>query len=424
GLPQGPRPKRRAPRSSQEPYREAPSRQVDDIQEDDIIVTGTRFETPLDQIGRSVDVIGAADIARRQQRFLIDALQAAPGIQPIRSGSFGAQSSLSVRGLPSAQTLVVQDGIVLNNPSSFGNAFNFATFDASDIERIEVLRGAQSTLYGSSAIGGVINIVTRDGADGFGGSAFAEGGSFGTFRGAASLRGGTARASARATISGVTTGGFSSADEANGATEEDGFNNLTVSTRARAALSDVFSVEGVIRYQDSRTEFDGFDFSTGSPTDANNIADMEELAVAGVAAARLFGGAWENRLTVAYLTNDQFNSGDAFPFDATGERLSYEYQGAVKAFERAVFIYGVEYEEQTSDVRAGFGASAAIDTMSGYGLLQLKPVDGVTLNAGIRHDANDGLDGVAITRDTTLNGAGAIAIPNTGVTLRGSYSEG
>ena len=107
-------------------------------------------------------------IADRQQRFLVDALQAAyQGVQQIGSGSFGSLSTVSLRGLPSNQTLVVQDGIVLNNPSSFGNGFNFANFDTMDVERVEVLRGAQSTLYGSDAIGGVINIITRDGSEGF-----------------------------------------------------------------------------------------------------------------------------------------------------------------------------------------------------------------------------------------------------------------
>ncbi|MEL7482707.1 MAG: TonB-dependent receptor plug domain-containing protein, partial [Pseudomonadota bacterium] len=132
------------------------------------------------------------------------------------------------------------------------------THDTADIDRIEVLRGAQSTLYGSDAIGGVVSIVTKDGREGFGGSAFAEGGSFGTVRGAATLLGGSERASARVTIAGVDTRGFSAADEADGNTEDDGFRNITISSKARARPLATLELEGVFRYSDSANEFDGF----------------------------------------------------------------------------------------------------------------------------------------------------------------------
>ncbi len=395
-----------------------------DIQEP-VIVTGVRFDTPADQVGRSVSIITSDEIEFRQQRFVFDALQAAPGVQIIRSGSFGALSSVSIRGLPSAQTLVVQDGIVLNNPASFGNAFNFANFDTSDIERIEVLRGAQSTLYGSDAIGGVINIVTENGAEGLGGAVFAEGGSFGTFRGAATVRGGSERLSGRVTVSGVTTDGFSTADAVNGNTEDDGFDNLTVSSKAAFDPAGPFRFDAVVRYQDSTNEFDGFSFTTFLPTDADNVAETEELSVAGFAYADLLDGAWENRVSVSYARTDQFNTeSDVATFDALGERISYEYQGKVKPISAATVIYGVEYEEQESDVDLGFGADAELETISGYGLVQAEPLPGVTLTAGLRHDATSGLEGVSETSDTTASGSASIKIPYVGGVLRGSYTEG
>ena len=135
----------------------------EDIQDNNtIIVTGTRFATPIEQVGRSVSIVTLEDIQQRQQRFLFDTLTNVPGVQAIRSGSFGGLTSVSIRGLPSDQTLLVQDGIVSNNPAFFGNSFDFANFDSNDIERVEILRGAQSTLFGSDAIGGVINIITKD----------------------------------------------------------------------------------------------------------------------------------------------------------------------------------------------------------------------------------------------------------------------
>ena len=384
-----------------------------------IIVTGTRFETPIDQIGRSVSVITSEDIELRQQRFVFDALNSLPGVQVIRSGSFGALSSISLRGLPSDQTLVVQDGIVVNDPSSFGNGFNFANFDTADIERIEVLRGAQSTLYGSDAIGGVINIVTKDGREGFSGEAFVEGGSFGTFRGAASLLGGNDLASGRITVSGVTTSGFSNADSANGNTEDDGFDNFTVSSKGRFQPFESLVFDGVIRYQDSENEFDGFSFTDGA-ADADEVGETEDLTVAGFVTHTAFDGRLQNRLSVTHLTTDRLNVSDGVPsFDAEGTRTSYEYQGTAKPADWVTVIAGVEYDRQESEVEVGFGGNQEIDTTSVFGLVQLQPTAFLTLNAGVRHDGSS-----AFSNETTFSISGVARVPQTGTLLRGSYAEG
>ena len=189
---------------------------------DEIIVSSVKFDATPDQVGRAFTIIDSEEIIKRQQRFLADALTASPGLHLIRSGGVGTITSVSLRGIPSAQTLVVVDGIAINNPSAFGNSFNFANFDTSDIERIEVLRGPQSALFGSHAVGGVINIISKSGHEGTSGDVYAEGGSFGTVRGSASLRGGSDKLTARASISGVTTDGISAAAEENGNTEDDG----------------------------------------------------------------------------------------------------------------------------------------------------------------------------------------------------------
>lgn len=384
---------------------------------DTIIVTGTRFETPLDQIGRSVSVINAEEIEIRQQRFLYDAINNLPGVQVIRSGSFGALSSVSLRGLPSSQTLVVQDGVVLNNPSSFGNSFNFANVDTAVIERVEVLRGAQSTLYGSDAIGGVVNIITKDGRDGFGGEAFVEGGSFGTFRGAASLLGGDDQISGRLTISGVTTRGFSSADEANGNTEDDGYENFTISSKSRFAPSDNLTFDLVAQYQDSENEFDGF---ASGPVDGDEVGENEEVSIAGFATHTAFDSILENRLSITYLRNDRLNLTNGAPsFDALGTRISYEYQATINPADWVSVIAGAEYDKQESQIAVGFGGNQEIDTYSGFGLVQFQPVSFVTLNAGVRHDASSDF-----SNETTFSVSAAVEIPQTKTILRGSYAEG
>ena len=391
---------------------DAEDKDVED--KDEVIVTGTRFATPLDQVGRSVSVITAEDIELRQQRFVFDALAAAPGVQVIRSGSFGGLSSVSLRGLPSGQTLAVQDGVVLNDPTTFNNAFNFASFDTGDVGRIEVLRGAQSTLYGSDAIGGVINIVTSDGRDGFGGDAYVEGGSFGTFRGSASVRGGNEIASGRFTVSGVTTDGYSAADEAAGNTEDDGFRNVALSTKSRFAPTEALEFSIVARYQDTRAEFDDF------LVDGDDVSQSEALTVAGFATHTSFDGAVENRVGVTYLYNDRFDTDlDTVTFDGVGERISYEYQGTFKPARWVSVIAGAEYDVQDGQVDIGFGTSQEIRTASGFGLVQLQPAQFITLNAGVRHDAS-----TSFSDETTFNVSAAVRMPLTGAILRGSYAEG
>jgi len=389
-------------------------------QETEIItVNATRFETPINEVGKSVSVITEEQIETRQHRTVFDALSASPGIQTTRSGPLGTLTTASIRGLPSAQTLFVQDGIVLNDPSSLSNGFNLANFDTAAIEKIEIVRGAQSTLYGSDAIGGVINIVTKGGEEGLSANAYVEGGSFGTFRSAASLAAGNDLINGRITISSVTTSGFSTADEENGNTENDGFDNFTLSSKLSITPTDTLSFDAILRYEDSENEFDGFLFGTG-PVDADEIGQTETLTLAGFAHYSLLDGVIENRLGVTYLQNEQVTLSSNVPsFDAQGTRISYEYQATIKPSDQISIIAGIEYEEQESEVTIGFGGNQEIDTTSVFGLLQLKPISFLTVNAGIRQDSSPDFDD-----QTTFSVSAAAEIPVTQTILRGSYAEG
>ncbi|MEM6746541.1 MAG: TonB-dependent receptor [Pseudomonadota bacterium] len=387
-------------------------------EDDVVVVTGTRLPTPLDQIGRSVSVLTADEIQLRQQQFLYDALAAVPGVQILRTGSFGSAATVSIRGLDSDQTLVVQDGVVVNDPSSFGNGFDFANFDTADIERVEVIRGAQSTLYGSDAIGGVINIVTKDGREGFGGDAFVEVGSFDTVRAGTTLYGGNDKASGRISVIGLTTNGFSSADEADGNTEDDGFDNLTVSAKGRYEPNESLLFELVTRYQDSENEFDSF--AGGRPVDGDEVGETESLTVAGFATHTARDGAVENRFGVTYLRNDRLNITEGVTsFDALGTRISYEYQGTLKPADGLSIVGGAEYDVQESEVTVGFGGNQEIETTSGFGLIQLDFLDNLTLNVGARYDSSD-----EFGSETTFNASAAFTVPKTGTILRSSFSEG
>ena len=127
-------------------------------------MTATRLQTPSDQIGSTVTVITAEELDRHQYRFGVDALRQVPGIDVRRSGGPGTNTSIFIRGSDSDHTMVLLDGIELNDPSapSRGSFINHLTLDS--VERIEILRGPQSTLYGSDAMGGVVHFITKRGA--------------------------------------------------------------------------------------------------------------------------------------------------------------------------------------------------------------------------------------------------------------------
>jgi vitamin B12 transporter len=154
-----------------------------------VIVAATRLPTPESEIASSVTVITSEDIAARQERSLPDILKDVPGLNIVRTGGPGGQTVVFMRGTNGNHTKVLVDGIDVSDPSSSTASFDFSQFLTQDIERVEVLRGPQSGLYGSDAIGGVINIITKSGQGPTQFEASAEGGSFETFNQTAGVRG-------------------------------------------------------------------------------------------------------------------------------------------------------------------------------------------------------------------------------------------
>ncbi len=155
----------------------------------EISVSATTLPTPVRQIGSSVTVITAEDIERHQQRTVSEVLNMVPGVQVVQNGSPGTQTSVFMRGTNSNHVKVLIDGIDISDASSPAGAVDFGQLVTSDIERIEVLRGPQSGLYGSDAIGGVISITTKKGSGPAKVTGYLEGGSFKTFNQALGVSG-------------------------------------------------------------------------------------------------------------------------------------------------------------------------------------------------------------------------------------------
>ena len=151
-----------------------------EVEVESVVVSATRFDIPLDQSPASASVISSEELEQKQIQRVSDALREVPGLSVVQTGVPGQLTSVFTRGLRSEHTQVLLDGIPINQ--GLQGAFNFADFTTEDIDRIEVVRGPQSTIYGPRALAGVIQIFTKQGTGTPGVMFAAEGGSYDTFR--------------------------------------------------------------------------------------------------------------------------------------------------------------------------------------------------------------------------------------------------
>ena len=302
---------------------ERPSAQVQMLPE--VVVTASRIPVPSAAVGSAATVIDGDDIDARQDRTVGEVLREVPGVAVSRSGGAGALTQVRIRGAEANQTLVLIDGIEVNDPSG-GSEFDFGDLLAGGIERVEVLRGPQSALWGSDAIGGVVNVVTRRGRGAPEISAEAEAGSFGTARGAASFRAGGDRYHAAVHAAGLRTDGISAASEKRGNGERDGHRNRTVHVKAGVSPTPNASLDLVGRWTDAEVETDGFVFGVG-------LADTDERTSAvrryhrGSVTLSTLDGRWTHEAG-AGLTDSRrkyFKDGAATSV-FEGEKRKFDYQ--------------------------------------------------------------------------------------------------
>ena len=396
----------------------------------EVVVTATRLPTPLEQVASSVTVITAEDIARNQFRTLSEALTAVPGLNVVQSGPTGTASSVFIRGTESNHTLVLIDGIEINDPSTPDGAFDFAHLLLGGVERIEVLRGSQSTLYGSDAIGGVINIITKRGEGPLAFAASLEGGSHRTFNQSASISGSQGRFDYRFNVDRFDTGGTSITPERNrpagAGDEDDGFQNANLSGRFGLKLADNLRLNFVGRYVNDELELDT------SPEDPNAVQDTRQLFARAEAQFSLFDGAFDNRLGVAYTDHDRENKDPADALSASfsfarfeGKKLKFDWQGNLYLVENHIITLGLETEEEKADssstFSSGFSSRTSNDTRTNaaYAQLQSSFADRFFTTLGVRVDDHEEFDTAV-----TWRLAPTYIHRETGTKLKGSYGTG
>ena len=381
---------------------------------DEIYISANRFSREYSRIGSTVHIITADEIEKKGYSDLSSVLASIPGLTIKQNGTFGGTASAALRGGNARHTLIMIDGVNISDPSHVSQQAGIENISAWQIERIEIIKGNLSTLYGSDAIGGVINIITRRQADKkISVNARAEAGSFRTFREQLDLSGKLGFLSWF--LSGVRedTAGISKALEKNSGQEfeKDPYHNTAASLRLELAPHERLHINSRTSWSGSRTDLDAGAFSDElhfSKLSENFLQSSEaEFTASGI--YRVSGKYSFNKIFNNYLENTLQNKYSAKKHSAA---LQHDF-----TLKNHLFNLG-------SDFRYDSMASMSIDGTNirnlgvfGQYSLNLKKVFSFT--AGGRYDYYTGMDPVFTWRAET-----AFFIPAAGSKLHASYGTG
>jgi len=387
---------------------------------------GEQVGVPADTIGTAVSIVTAKDIQAQQARLVVETLRSLPGVSVSQQGGAGNLSVVRIRGAESNHTLVVIDGVEVN--SGVEGFFDFSSLSADDVERIEVLRGPQSGLYGGSALGGVVNIVTRSGKGPLTVRAMAEGGGFGTRGGYAGLSGGTDRVWGSITVSARETEGFNIAPIGN---ENDGSSLKTLSFRGGVSPFENFKVHGAFRISQQDGDRDGFDGALNGfvvASDDRSTFERDQWLGRINADLSLLDGYWTHTLFAARADRDLIDYDRGF-FPTTSHLLDdntkYGYQttlrvdGPAGAAVRHYVTGLVETEKENFDQPDAANFHAERGRTSFAGEIRGEYFDTVYLAATVRRDDNDTFDDA-----TTWRVQGSARLPSSPFRVHASYGTG
>ncbi len=362
---------------------------------DELVVTADRTPTPISRTVASTTVITGDELRQRGVYFLEDALKQVPGAAVVSSGSFGGVSSLFLRGGESDYVKVLIDGVPVNQA---GGSFNFGTLSTDDVERIEVVRGPASVLYGSDAVTGVVQIITRKGAGRLHTQVGSQAGTFGTWRGEVGASGGTDQVAYSATLSRYRTDGTYAFNSGYRSTVGSGALTVRPDSRTDLALT--------ARIGDNTLHFPT-DF-TGVAVDSNQRSLQDETTV-GLDMGRRFSERTELRVLLAShsendgASNPPDNPGDTLGFYSSSEtrtlRRSVDARGIYQATARVKLTAGgqAEFEDLREFSTSGSGFAGSISgssfaasrrTVGFYGQSIIDLGARSLLNLGVRVDDN------------------------------------
>jgi len=414
----------------------------------EVVVTATRSETTIDKIGgNSASVITAKDIEDKKQSSIAEVLKGLPGIDISGTGGMGSTRSVMIRGADSKNTLVLVDGVMFNDPSTPNRIADLGVLTIDNIERIEVIRGPLSVLYGSNATAGVINIITKKGKGKpsvYGG---VEGGSYDTWKTYGGAAGGLDKFNFSLSASRTETDGFSIANADNdrilhngNTSEDDGWKNSTLSGKFGYDITSDFDINASVRYLNSETDVDDFYTGNWPGNNAGYAVDQVDYDAFWTATPNPNGKKqqrWDNEQTYyrfdihnfffnRFLEStlhyqgsshirDGLDANGIHLYDFNGKTDEFGWQGTLNFQEINYLHFGANSMKESLESDSS-NIDKDSDISSFWLQNQLFIGEGLDIIAGLRYDDHDRFGGA-----TTYRVAPAYTFTKTGTTLKASY---
>jgi vitamin B12 transporter len=388
-----------------------------------IEITATRTSIEEDNPASALTVITQEEIQQKQHMQLKDILREQMGVNIVSPGRLGAPASVFMRGANSASTLVLIDGVQVKSNTT--GSFDMKNVQMDNIERIEILRGPQSTLWGADAVGGVINIVTKRGKGDPSHSISLEAGSWETFKESFSSSGALGKFDYSASASRTDSNGFSAFNKDRGALEKDRYANNTFSTKAGYNFWDDARVELITRLTRAKNDFDGF------ASDVPGNQSTNETFYFATPFQKAITKWWDAKINLNF-NYDKLESTDTNTFIGnsliTSRTYTVDFQNNVSINDNLSTVFGFEYQitngENTTAASAFSPASffEFENKSQGYYLQSTATLfDSLNLTAGFRQDFNTRFDNKLTYK---FEGAYKIKTEPVNIKIRAAYSTG
>lgn len=400
----------------------------------EVLVTATRTATSSIKLASSYTLINSGEITAKQKLSVIDLLREVPGLSVTQSGGTGTMSNVFLRGANPYHTLVILDGAVLNDPSSPSGAYDFSSLSADNIERIEIVRGPQSTLYGSDAIAGIINIFSQRPVEGFKLRFNAETGSNNLYKGNFSALGAAGRFSYSINYMKLKTDGISAASSRYGNNEKDAFENNVFSSNLGFNILPNLKAGIIYRYTKSKGDLDQNEKLGDDP---NFITDFEEHLIRGTVNSEFIKDKWESIIgfsNVRKISHTIDGKDAAHPDVASNSfnnatRTKFDWQNNLRFAADNEITLGVETEVERANSN-NFSESAwgpyatefsgqSIRTTGIYLQDQFTAFGSLNGTVGLRYDNNEKFGG-----QFTFRIAPAYLFAGTGTKIKATYGTG
>jgi vitamin B12 transporter len=351
-----------------------------DLGEITVFSTLSGEETALDRTGGAVEVVTERDLQRAPETDVAGYLSQLPGVTSSANGGVGSSATLQVRGLGGRYIKVLIDGIDVTDPAAPQTLFNWGQLTSSNITRLELLKGSSSSLFGSRAIGGVVNIATGDTLDepGTAVQLRGEGGSFNTYRFDGRITAQSERGGISAAIGYLRTDGFSATDGDEN-TETDGYEGTQVNVTGDYQATELVRLGFSAFALDSNGEFDEFGGDGTPPFDEVN--STESRALRGF--AEIQTGGVQHTVSASGFRNDRVSSTNGVDSSFLGERQRVDYVGVFSATPTTVVTYGADWEREEFTTNTDSGA----DEQTGvFAEAVAAPTDALDLAGSLRWD--------------------------------------